>query len=123
MQSYVPIYSFNKVCYISNIAYHLLFVLYRVVFNTLGGCVSAIQPAPTRSLTSRTRTTRFVFPEHSRVRPGTTLCHPDLTSTLMIRSQAPPKGLRVCFPPTRQIQKRTRIVGLNINIKIKTLFT
>ena len=44
MQSYVPIYSFNKVCYISNIASYLLFVLYRVVFNTLGGCVSGSRP-------------------------------------------------------------------------------
>src|SRR6185312_4117879 len=119
MQSYVPIYSFNKVCYISNIAYHFLFVLYRVVFNTLGGCVSAIQPAPTRSPTSRTRTTQFVFLEHSRVCPGTTLCHPDQTRTLMIRSQAPFKGLRVRFPPTRQIQKRTRTVGITLTLNYK----
>src|SRR6185312_4320283 len=117
MQSYVPIYSFNKVCYISNIAYHLLFVPYRVIFNTLGDCVSAIQPAPTRSPTSRTRTTRFVFPEHSRVSPGTTLCHPDQTRTLMILSQAPFKGLRVCFSPTRQIQKRTLTVGITLTLK------
>jgi len=82
MQSYVPIYSFNKVCYILNIAFYLLFVLYRVVFNTLGGCVPATQPAPTRSPTSRTGTTRFVFTEHSWVRSGTTMCHPDQTRTL-----------------------------------------
>ena len=66
----------------------LAFVLCRVVFNKLGGCVSATQPAPTRSPTSRTRTTRSALNEHSRVRLGITLCHPNSPRTLMISSQA-----------------------------------
>ena len=77
MQSYVPIHSFNKVCYILYITFYLLSFFTESFFNTLGGCVSANQLAPTRSPTSQTRTTRFIFTEHSRVRPGTTLCHPN----------------------------------------------
>ena len=119
MQSYLPIHLFNKVCYISNIALCLFFVLYRVVFNTLGGCVSATQPTPTWSPTSRSRTTRFVFTEHSRVRSGTTLCHPNQTRTSMICSQALIKGLRDRFPPTRQIQKRTQTVGITLTLNKK----
>ena len=46
------------------------------------------ESAPTRSPTSQTRTTRSALNEHSRVCPGTTLCHPNSPRTLMISSQA-----------------------------------
>ena len=70
------------------------------------------QPAPARISTSRTRTTWPALNEHSRVRPGATLCHPNSSRILMISSQAPSRAQSLPLP-TRQIQKRTRTVGIN----------